>query len=342
MLRFQRGRTAKLYSTWKVNDIMVDPTSPQVAIYHGDDVVIVATTPTKISDGYFFYEFSIPSSWTLDLYNALWTGTLDGISTAEEETFEVIKEDTLTGSDLPSDTYCTLGDVQGIMKQVDLTGPVDVDTYMTDYIYQAEEDVDEAIERTLKQVTETIYLDGTGQDYIMLPRCPIIGVADCVIRVDNSQNWLTFNNIVYINCTDVDGVVIRAASTDTEVKASDLYVDCSISLLRIPQSDLVVATGAWPMMQYSFIEGRNNIKITYTSGYTSGNFPRRIRRLASLFVVKEFLLRKGDRDSGGQVSMGVDGMSRNYGALPYEGRLAFVDAEIQKIARFYRRIGVST
>ena len=61
MLTFEVTKEASVYVTTSLNNVPVDPTGLQVAIYYNDDVVIAATTPTKVSTGYYAYSFIVPS-----------------------------------------------------------------------------------------------------------------------------------------------------------------------------------------------------------------------------------------------------------------------------------------
>ena len=337
----ERTQTGTAYGTFSVADVPTNPTGLTVRIYKDGTEIIAATTPTNIEVGYYYYAFAVPTAWELGWYSVLWEGVLNGISFQQEEPFEVILTQTDTGTDLPSGTYCALGDITNVMAQVDLSGMPEIATRMTEYIYDAQDEVDRLCGQSFKEYTETVYLDGSGGVDLILPRKPVTEVSSCVVRLSANTAWITFSNIVYINCRMSDGTLIRTASTDTEVLASDLLVDVRDGRLRVPESDVVVASSAWPGMGYRFIEGISNIKVTYTAGYDSDSYPRRVKRMAALIAVKEFLLRKSDRDAGGMTSLNVDGAGRNWGGIPYQGRLAFLEAEIEKIAEFYRPIEVS-
>jgi hypothetical protein len=92
---------------------------------------------------------------------------------------------------------------------------------------------------------ETILMDGTGTDALLLPQLPVEEVSTVVVQGQED-------------------------STDYGFTLHDSGV-----LLRIwdPVDALTTSWAKWP-------KGRNNIEVTYTHGYADADFPRSIRMLA--------------------------------------------------------------
>jgi hypothetical protein len=92
---------------------------------------------------------------------------------------------------------------------------------------------------------ETILMDGTGTDALLLPQLPVEEVSSVVVQGYESAEGYAF------------------ALHDSGV------------LLRIwePTGTVVASEARWP-------KGRNNVELTYTHGYADADFPRSIRMLA--------------------------------------------------------------
>ena len=96
MTEYVRGKLAVLYTTFTSNGVVADPSTLNIAIYYKGDVVIAPTSMTKISTGFYYYSFEIPNTWEIDVYVAIYTGVLGTTPFQRSESFNVVKEITVT------------------------------------------------------------------------------------------------------------------------------------------------------------------------------------------------------------------------------------------------------
>jgi hypothetical protein len=286
---------------------------------------------TKVSTGFYYYSFTIPETWDEDFYTALYTGTLNGVAFKQEETFKVVKEETITGATLPSDAYCTLGDIQTELRGVSFSEFPDADDIMTDEIAHAERQINEATGRYFKEMTETTYLDGQGLRTLQLPHNPVTSISVCKIRVTPSSVWANFTSIAYINCTDYSGVLLTTPSTESIIESAELYCDVRSGLLIIPEGVLTVEGAGIPYWNYTFPDYPNCVQLTYTFGYSATTRPERVRELCAKMVAMKMLLLKGDYIGGGATGTNVDGFGLGFGGIPYAGRLETLKRDIDQL-----------
>jgi hypothetical protein len=93
---------------------------------------------------------------------------------------------------------------------------------------------------------DTILMDGTGRDALLLPQLPVESVAS--VTVAGEEEWMGYSYELHDS-----GVLMRTW------EAFDITVAASSAI--------------WP-------KGRNNVEVTYTHGYSDDEFPRSVRMLA--------------------------------------------------------------
>ncbi len=338
---FERGKTATLYCTFSLYRVPVDPVNPLVTIFYQDDVQVAASTPVRISTGHYYYEISIPNTWSIDYYNALWTGTISGTSFKWDQQFKIIKEVTEVEGDLPTGSYCLLADVLRELRGVDLSVIDGIETDITSLIPYAERRLEQKCHRTFKETSEAAYLDGNDSPYMMLPHRPITAVSSVILRVTPNVNWVTFTSIAYINCEDALGQTVRVQSTDAVVQVADLLIDCALGKMIIPERVMYIELKQFPFWNYMFMAGNANVYVAYTWGYDIDSIPEDIRIMCAKMTSIEVLYKAGDQVSGGSVGKSVDGLSRSWPGIPYGNRIDRLQTEIDEIARNYREIGVN-
>jgi len=339
-LSYERGKTAVLYATFSQYGVPVDPTELKIAIYYKGNVIVPPTDMTKISDSYYYYSLNITDDFELDAYSAVYTGKINGIDFKQEETFNVVAYGTLSGIPDTSTYYCTNADVRRELLGVYIDDLDNIDTIIGELILEKQEEVDTLCNTTFSTTQETVWLDGNGLTRLQLPHGNIVSVSTCTIRVVISTAWYNFQNIAYINTLRSDGIEIRTASSESEVEAADLLVDCSSGELIIPPRIMYQQAAAYPFWNYTFPLGVRNVQVEYSHGFSSTTRPRAIRNLCAKLVAREILLRKGDQISGGTTGFSADGFSKSYPGIPYAARLERLEADIERLVQRNRVIGV--
>lgn len=87
-----QGGTIRLTALFRDStNSLVDPVGPSLDILNPSDVVVVNdATPTRESQGSFFYDFAIPSNAPLGAWTARFSGTVDGGLVSGDEPFTVL------------------------------------------------------------------------------------------------------------------------------------------------------------------------------------------------------------------------------------------------------------
>ena len=328
-VEYERNNTATLWAAFGTPP--VDPVSPVITIYDPDGAVVIGPTGmTKEETALWYYQFEISDGWELGAYAAVYEGTLSGVAYQRVEPFNVVAEESLTGSDLPASEYCTVGQVRRLLVGVnELDKLSDIDTIITDHIYRVTEEINLLTGKIWKPSSETIYVDGHGGHTLVLPNRPVRAITSCNIRVTSDYDWYEFQIPAYINVVDGHGVTIRAASTDIVVQSADLLVDCSLGTLVIPARTTGPFLSSYPIWDYSWTRGKHNIVVNYDYGYTAATRPRLVRELAATMVSIDVLLQVGQLLGQGGQSFSVGGVS--WGEFPYAGRINQLRVRQQEI-----------
>lgn len=70
---------------------LVDPTSPTIDIIDADgDELVTNAVPTRISLGNYSYAYVVPADGSLGVWQAHWSGTIDGLTSGGDDFFNVV------------------------------------------------------------------------------------------------------------------------------------------------------------------------------------------------------------------------------------------------------------
>jgi hypothetical protein len=142
------------------------------------------------------------------------------------------------------------------------------------------------------------------------------------------------------------------SNSTTQYGKSDLFVNTSLGTLTIPPRILFLEGQAVPFWNYSFLGGTQNVRVRYVYGYSDptkaddltgldrGSLPLEITdataSLAAIYVLKD----KGIFQSSGATSINMDGVSKNYGEMPYAGLIKYLDLQAHEILKRHKKLGV--
>ena len=227
MSTYIRTERAELWSWFGTTP--TDPTLLTISIYDPDGVLIIGpTSMTFVETALYKYEFDIPDSWVWKHTQQYMTEYLSGNTFRRVETFNVVAEETLVASALPTGTYCTLGDVrQELVGVGEIDKLSDINSIITDKIYMETEAINARTNNIFNEITATEMLDGNGTGLLVLPRRPVTSVSIVRIRIVIEFDWVVFNTFGYVNVIDRWGNNVRTPSTDDEVRAAYMIVDCN-------------------------------------------------------------------------------------------------------------------
>lgn len=144
-----------------------------------------------------------------------------------------------------------------------------------------------------------------------------------------------------------------ATFEDTEQRygESDLFINVQLGMLTIPPRVLFMDGQAVPFWNYTWLRGVQNCKIRYVYGYSNptttdpliggpGNLPREITDATAMLACRYILLDKAVTMGAGAKTLTIDGVSRTFGELPYEGILKILQDTGYQIVSRYRNVGV--
>jgi len=153
-----------------------------------------------------------------------------------------------------------------------------------------------------------------------------------------------------------DAIVLNQTATldqtTTYIEAADLFINMRLGMLKIPPRILFLESQAVPYWNYTWIRGSQNVRVKYTYGYSNptaadaltglatGSLPREITEATAALAAKYILRDKGLVTGSGATSMNIEGVSRNFGTVPYAGYIEQLDQYAHDILKRYRRIGV--
>jgi hypothetical protein len=342
------GLIADLGATFSQDGVPINPTNPRVTIYNNGTEVLPAVTPVQVLDslgnpitGYYTKQISIPLSWDLGYYDAIWTGLISGIPFSRIDRFEVIEQSNQYPTFVPTWAYCNISDVIEEVKGIDFeTLPHWQEWFAKRIIYNVTR-VNNKVGRTFNAVTTANYFDGTGTPELNLPYIPILSIDKMVIRITPMIDWWTAQRIRYINCVDHRGVLVRTPDSDADIKNADLLVDCVEGKMRIPERILYLDNQASPFWNYTFLRGVKNIYVSWTYGYTSATIPDDIRLFCAKLTAIDVLRAVGNQLSGGSVNVIANGFSRSYAGVPFAGQINMLQDDIAEIRSNYSMAGVN-
>lgn len=139
---------------------------------------------------------------------------------------------------------------------------------------------------------------------------------------------------------------------ETQYGKSDAFVNATLGLLTIPPRILFMEGQAVPYWNYTFLRGVQNVRVRYTYGYSdptqpddltglpNGSLPLELTEACASLAAKYVLIDKGIFAGSGATSISIDGVSKNYGDMPYGKLIAYLDQTAQNILKRYKYIGV--
>lgn len=143
--------------------------------------------------------------------------------------------------------------------------------------------------------------------------------------------------------------------TEEQYGKADLFIDVTLGRLTVPPRILFLESQAVPFWNYTFLSGVNNIRVQYVYGYsdptqpdllldpsgsTNGNLPPEITQACANLTAKYVLLDKGLFSGSGAKSISIDGVSKSFGEMPYEGAITYLETQARELLAPYKRLGV--
>jgi hypothetical protein len=141
-------------------------------------------------------------------------------------------------------------------------------------------------------------------------------------------------------------------NSDQQYGRSDLFVNCTLGTLTIPPRILFMEGSAIPFWNYTWLRGVQNVRVRYTYGYSNpaepdalidadtGNLPKEITDATAALAAKYVLIDKGIFMSSGATSVSVDGVSKNYGEMPYAALIKYLEETAKRTLTRYKTLGV--
>lgn len=142
------------------------------------------------------------------------------------------------------------------------------------------------------------------------------------------------------------------ANTTIQYGRSDLFINASLGTIQIPPRILFLEMQAVPFFNYLWLRGVGNIRVRYTYGYSDphqpddlidseyGNLPKDITDATAALAAKYVLLDKGVFMGSGATSVSIDGVSKNYGDMPYGGLIKYLEETARRTLNRYKKLGV--
>ena len=277
----------------------MDPTNLQITIYLADTIIIGPTSMTRISKGYYYYEFDIDDGATLGVYSSLFTGTIAGISFKEQEEFRVVAKLEEEAEVTPAGAYCSLTNVKSQLKGIDLDTITGIDDVINARIMRAKEKLDRYCLQNFNPTTVDFFVKGWSDSKIILPFRGISKVENAVLMSDLQTEW-TFEKIRYINSVFHNKTIV-APSTD--LTHSDLLIYSSEGVIEIQPAYMIE-------IPFTF-----RADITY--GFPSEEYPQDLTDANVLLTAKEILSMKAN-EAGGATSRALGAHKVSWDGFPYK------------------------
>lgn len=373
MNQYPAGLPAQLNVSFALADeTPIDPTSPTMEIWDGGTLIVPAIPLTRISLGFYYGIWNIPSTQYTAVYTVLYKASYLGEPIQVSEDIEVT-----SAGVVPAMTgyYCSWDDVRACLLGLDIGDiPDSLQTRInTLHIPSLKTEIDQYCRQNFDKTVITEFLNGSTTDKMVLNRRPIRNLFYCVLRVIPSISWYTFRRWRNINVIDSIGTVVAyqggpepanenvqppypgmsgysgqsgfsgsGYTWESTIEKADLFVDSANGILTIPPRILYLEMQAIPFWNYTFLKGNDNVEVQYEYGYDLTNLPLDLRLAAAKLVACQVLLFKGIVQSGGgSNSIAIDGVSRSFGGgAPFSALIADMRAQAYATLDKYRRIQV--
>lgn len=187
MQQVAQGGTVTLTSVYETGaGDLVDPTSPAIDIVDADGTELVTNaTPTRLSLGNFSYAYVVPANGDIGVWQAHWTGTIDGLNAGGDDFFNVV-----TPGAIITSTYdlLTLDEAKAALNI-----PLADDTFddeVASYITAVSQRIDDLCGPVVKRsVSEEIH---DGSVAVILPdRTPVAAVGSVTEYANGTGTALT-------------------------------------------------------------------------------------------------------------------------------------------------------
>lgn len=177
-----RGAATTLEAYYRLagTGTLVDPTNPLVDVLDPSDVAVVTdAAPTRVSQGVYRYVFTPALDAPLGVWQARWTGTINGAPVESSDPFEVVEAGTV-GFD--TDLLATVDDVSTLLG-------VTLDAAQSDRVERllamASGVARSFTRQHLSHVTDdTITVRGVRDALLVLPERPVTAVSQVTVAGD--------------------------------------------------------------------------------------------------------------------------------------------------------------
>lgn len=199
-----------------------------------------------------FYTVTLTAPTTTGQYSIFWdTGSVGPTTTASEDLVVTGDSSWVVGGS--SDAFITRTDLSDYLGR-----DVTTDNGALICVDAACDFVRDIAEQSFTRGTTTEYFDGTGTDSLLLPELPVNTVGTVSVS-DSSQppTWTTAGTADF--ALNGNGILYATDTAGTSLFGR-----------------------TWP-------EGRQNIRVTYDHGYTTGDFPQSVRAVAIAIASRLFV-----------------------------------------------------
>ena len=222
--------------------------------------------------------------------------------------------------------YIEAQDVLDVLSGIDTSSIDNIETLLDNVLIPtAQAEVNRFIGYNIQQQSQTRFFDGNDQIVLPLKLRPIQSVSEVItyyVPYNSIYQTISASDIAKINTIDRYGNTITTESLPGV--STKLIVDCARGTLQIPEADQTLRLYFGTP---GFIRGKNNIKVTFVSGYSTSNMPQQIKDAAAYTAAMLLLISIGNIESKGTVSRKIGQVTKQYGsafgktAVAYAGTL---------------------
>jgi len=141
-------------------------------------------------------------------------------------------------------------------------------------------------------------------------------------------------------------------NNETQYGKTDVFVNTTLGMLTIPPRVLFLEGQAVPFWNYTWLRGTQNVRIRYVYGYSdptqpddltgkpNGSLPLEITEATAALAAKYVLIDKGIFQGAGATSISIDGVTKNYGTMPYGNLITYLQTSAENTLKRYKYAGV--